>query len=117
MPKIYIGDQVLRLIIYHVVGFMVVLLVEDKEEVYNNAKLLTKFANHIKRKATELCKVLNPTIKLTEEAPDANYYYYFNYVNNAIKLSSLISNDLLRRYDIAVILNNLHDNLNLKSKG
>ena len=57
-----------------------------------------------------------PSIKLTEELPDANAYYYYNYVNNAIKISSRLPNDELRKVELSVILNNMHESLNPKSK-
>lgn len=116
MPRIYIEGQSYRLCIYTVVGLIVCLILEDKEELLTDLKQLNKLSNHLKRKAIELCRILMQTIKRNEDLPDAYQYYYYNYVNNAIKISAKLANEELRRYELAVILNNLHECMNPNSR-
>jgi len=116
MPKIYIEGQSYRLCIYTVVGLIVCLVLEDKEELLTDLKLLNKLSNHLKRKAIDLCRILMQSIKKNEDLPDAYQYYYYNYVNNAIKISSKLTNEELRKYELSVILNNLHECMNPNSR-
>ncbi len=118
MPRVYIGEERYRMMILYMVGLMTVLLIDDKDEICADNKLLTKLNMHVKRKAQDLCtKSLTTAVKMTEELPETHVYYYFNYVNNAVRLSPMMSNELLRKLDVAVVLNNMHDSLTLKSRG
>eukprot|EP00826_Nyctotherus_ovalis_P016877 TRINITY_DN14922_c0_g1_i5.p1 TRINITY_DN14922_c0_g1~~TRINITY_DN14922_c0_g1_i5.p1 ORF type:complete len:178 (-),score=76.23 TRINITY_DN14922_c0_g1_i5:126-659(-) len=116
MPRVYIDGQSYRLCIYTVVGLIVCLVLEDKEELLTDLKQLNKLSNHLKRKAIDLCRILMQSIKRSEEAPDSYQYYYYNYVNSAIKISSKLTNEEMRKYELAVILNNLHDCMNPHSR-
>jgi len=116
MPRIYLDGKPYRMVIFAMVGLITCLFLEDNESVLMNVKILSKLNAHISKQSKELCKWIIPFVKKAEEIPDAYAYFYYNYVNNAIKISSKLTNDEMRKMELAVILNNMHEALNPKSR-
>ena len=110
IPRIHIEGHSHRLCIFNMGGLVVCLVLEDKEEIMEDLNQLSKLSKHLIRKTNELSRLIAQSIKQVEETPDTYSYYYFNYVNNAIKVSTKLIIDDIRKYDI--LLNNLHEYTN-----